>query len=228
MFWKKFLFILAVISLTLSLWACDGINDTDLDLSEDFFGLTLGAQWLYNESTIMEPGENHEPIAIVTKTIVDVVEAEDEAGSKWFYIENEWQDFDEVFEGHSYGSIIERRNSAYYRKGFWRYDNGDIIAEPFDEGEFLIQETMEIDEYGFWNHELVSKNERVTVPAGVFDTWYFKSVETYNGIVRQISEIWFFPYIGIVKEIFSEEWLEDGEWHVFEGSRLELVEFQPE
>lgn len=224
---KKLFLVIVLISLPFFLLGCELLDEMDLDLSEDFYGMASGAQWLYNENTMMEPGEAPQTTATVTKKVVDVEELLVQDEIQWFFVENVWQDIDEEFEEYSYGIIVERDNNAYYNKGFWYYDNGDIISQPFDEKEFMIKEALGIGEYGFWNHEFIRKNERVTVPAGVFDTWYFKSVETWNGIVRHISEIWFYPYVGIVQEKFTEEWLEDGEWKAFEGGHLELIEFQP-
>lgn len=226
MFEKKWLVIVLVFSLALFLFGCDLFGDTEVDVSEDFYGLALGAQWVYNEEFIGVPGEGTEVAATLTRTVMDVVDVEMLSENQFFYLENAWEYDEEDWERWSFGSIIEQDNSAYYRAGFWDYDNGTIISDIFEEREFLLEEEMSIGENGFWNLELLRKDERVTVPAGVFDTWYFKRT-CEDAFDRVIEEIWVAPYIGIVKEKYRHEGLEDGDWVVFEGVLIELLEFNP-
>lgn len=226
MFKKRWLLMLVVLFIPCLLLGCELFAETELELSDDFFGLGFEAEWVYDETEFFVD-EGFQFSATRTKTVRDVVDVQVQSENQLFYVEIAWQYADEGWEPSSYGRIIERDNNAYYRAGFWEYDNGDIISDLFEEGEFWIEQGMAVGDLGFWNFELLSKTESVTVPAGVFEAWHFKRFSQFE-VAREIEQKWFVPYIGIVKEEYRQEWKEnDDTWVTLEGYQIKLVDFNP-
>lgn len=209
----------------LILSGCNLFPPDEVEQSDDFFGLELNSKWTYNQQTIFTD-ENGEEEWLGTQ-VKEVVHVEKDSDGTIYYVE---QNHSGVWDDEPYdfffGTIIDKVGEAYYEWGTWWYNNGDTVTEPYDNTRFIISTSMTIGNLGFTNMPLIGKEERITVSAGVYDTWHFKLVNTV-GDTRIAFEKWVAPYVGIVKEKVKIETRINDTWEPWETTTIELVEFNP-